>query len=109
MSFSGPFRKLELSHEHGAEPPAIAHLLFRQSLPKSPAVCFRKVQEGTVGDFQFLELREQPTSCSGREAAARPGDIHQLLAIVISEYEGVQWIPDCVPADDELLTLVDPH
>src|SRR5262245_47034297 len=93
MSFSRPLCKLELRDKHGTDPPAVAHLLFREPLSKAPAVCLRKVHERALRDFKLLELREQRPPRSRREAAACSGHIRQSFALVITEHQS--GLKDC--------------
>src|SRR5439155_17453887 len=109
VSFSGPFCKLEVADENGLQPPAHAHLFFRQLLPPSSARCFRQIHERALRNFKSSELLSQPLPRRRREAVARSGHIHQLLALIVPKHQCIERIACGVATDYELLSLIDAH
>jgi hypothetical protein len=90
MVVGGPLHELKLSHEHRREPLAHGHLRLREALAPPPAPRVRHVDEGAhVGD-KGAELPEELRADGRREAVARPGDIDQVIALVVPEDECVE-------------------
>jgi hypothetical protein len=90
MIVGRPFKKLELTHQHGLEPAAFFHLCGRKSLSPAPAAGFGQVRKRALCCFQPLKLPKQLLARRGREPVASSGDIDEFVAIVIAEDQSIE-------------------
>src|SRR5277367_3017385 len=90
MLIRRPLHKLELPQQQGPEPPAVFHLGSRQTLTPSPCLCFGKIREGAILDFQWPDPLEQFSTRCRRESTAGSGGIDQLATFVIADDQRVE-------------------
>src|SRR5687768_1797573 len=83
--FTCPFQEFELPDEYGLDPAAVLHFLRRQSLTPTAFLCFRKIREGTIGNFKRTESLKKGCPRGSRESISGSGRIHQFAPFIISE------------------------
>src|SRR5579871_6293511 len=105
-----PFEELDLRDTDWLEPTTFGHLGLRESLSPPPASRFWQIDERACRDLERLELLEETLANRRRETVASSGDIHQTVAVVISEDQRIEcFCADRVSADDEFLRTIDAH
>src|SRR6478752_5203546 len=110
MPLAGPFNEFKLTDQYRLDPPTIGHLSSCQASAPTSGFLLRQVDKRASFHFQSTETLHQRFPDLGGEAIARPGRVQQLDLLVIAEDESVErGSPDCVAANDKLLTLVDTH
>src|ERR1017187_9031959 len=85
-----PFDELELPDEHRAEPSAFVHFLGGEPLSPSSRFRLREIGEWALCPGKGLESPEELVARCSREPASGASCIHQVGAVVVAEYDGVE-------------------
>src|SRR5215471_10103811 len=110
MTVRRPLHKLDLPYQLRSHPPALLHLLRRQSLPPAPAAYLRQVGERAGRDRQPTGQLEQLLAGRRCEPVARATGVEECDALVVAEYHGVERLgAQRVSGEDEWLASVYPH
>src|SRR5215469_15644685 len=104
-----PFQEFDLSNGFRPQPNTFLHLFGRQLVAPTCFVGIRQVSEGHGRGNKMTDFLEDLSPRRRNEAVADTGDVHQILALVISDDERVKSVwPRNVSTDDQLLSAIRP-
>lgn len=86
MIGGSPFSEFDRGHQLGFKPPALAHIVSRETIPPSALPAFGQIVKRTAGAFQSMEVLEERRARRRRETVADARHIDQLITLVIADH-----------------------